>query len=131
MQIKKILILLSMLFSTNSYSYDCKVKELKLTKPNNKKAAFQELRKLNRQEVVEGLLFEITSPDAEKKKSKKAEHILNYLENSEANKNQRSFFKLLEAATDVSTSKPKVLKLAEVCEIMSKVNALGASPPAN
>jgi hypothetical protein len=125
MQIKTILILLSISFSTNSFSYDCKVKELKLTKPDNKKAAFQELRKLNRQAAVEGLLFEITSPEIEKKKSKKAEHILSYLENSEANKNQRSFFKLLEATSDVQTTKPKALKLSEVCEIMSKVNALG------
>lgn len=125
MQIKISLLVLVTFFSLNSFGYECRVKELKLNKVENKKRAYQELRKLDRQIVVEGLLFELTSPEVtSKNKVKKAEVILSYLENSEVNTNQRSFFKLLGTTSEVQSGKLKSLKLDEVCEIMSKVNDL-------
>ena len=125
MQIKTFLHILLTFFSLNSFGYECRVKELKLNKVENKKLAYHELRKLDRQIVVEGLLFELTSPQTtSKSKVKKTEVILSYLENSEVNSNQRSFFKLLATTSEVQSGKLKSSKLDEVCEIMGKVNEL-------
>ncbi len=113
-------------FSLRSFAYECRSKELKLVKIDNKKQAFKKLRSLDRQIVVEGLLFDLTSTETTSNNSaKKIDFLLSYLENSEANKNQRSFFKLLATTSEIQTGKLKKLKLDEVCEIMTKVNELG------
>lgn len=123
MQIKFLPLLLIAL-SFNSFAYECHVKELKRVNVKNKKKAYQIFRELNRQAIVDGLLFEITSAKFNKTNIGKSKMLLGYLENSEINTNQRSFFKLLAVSSDITTSTPKSLKLEEVCEIMDKVNKL-------
>lgn len=127
MQIKtffQFILFTSILFSKNTFAYDCLAKELPMKAFRNKKEAFAQLRSGPRQAVVSGALYELTAGEITKKNAKKAEVLINYLENSEVNADQRSFFKLLGVSSEITGSNPKKLKLNEVCEIMDKVNGL-------
>lgn len=126
MQVKLYFIIILTIFSLRSFAYECRSKELKLVKIESKKQVFQQLRSFDRQALVEGLLFDLTSVENSSNNSaKKIELVLSYLEESEVNINQRSFFKLLATTSEIETGKPKKLKLDEICEIMTKVNELG------
>jgi hypothetical protein len=122
MQIK--IFILTAIFSTSVFSYECQIKELRYKKTDNKKEIFKELREYDRQAIVSGLLFDLTSPRPDKKVTKKSAITLNYLENTELNSNQRDFFKLLSITSEVETGRIKKIQLNEVCEIMEKVNKL-------
>lgn len=111
-------------YSLQSFSYECRSKELMLKSKENKKDKFSELRKLDRKLIVEGLLYNLTQSIVDKKSYKTTMQFINYLENSEANQNQRAFFKLLRTTSELDSGKQKSLKLTEVCEIMEKVNNL-------
>lgn len=124
MQIKIIIFMSFLFYSLQSFSYECRSKELMLKSKENKKDKFSELRKLDRKLIVEGLLYNLTQSIVDKKSYKTTMQFINYLENSEANQNQRAFFKLLRTTSELDSGKQKSLKLTEVCEIMEKVNNL-------
>jgi hypothetical protein len=115
-----------LIFSFNSLGYECRSKEIKLDKITHRKAVFKEMRLLERQSLVEGMLFDITAQNFNHSNAVKAAMILNYLINSEVNTDQRAFFKLLETSSDINGQKPKALQLNEVCDIMGKVNELNS-----
>lgn len=121
MQLKYILPLVFFI-SAQSFGYDCKAVAYKGKMAAEKKEAYQAFAKLPRQALVEAMLFEVTT--AKKMNVKKAQWLLDYLENTEMNADQQSFFKLISYSSEIGAEKPKKLKLAEVCDIMKKVNDL-------
>lgn len=123
MQIKNLFFALTILFSFSAHSYECKSKKLKSEIPERTKA-YQLFREMPRQNLVEGLLFEITPKALTKENVRRGEIILSYLEATEINPDQRAFFKLLQTSTELESAKPKALKLDEVCDIMKRVNQL-------
>ena len=127
MQLKnrfRVIFFASIFFVNTSFAYDCIAKELPMKSFRTKKEAFAQLRITPRQDLVSGALYELTTGEISKKTAKKVEVIISYLENSDVDANYRSFFKLLVASSEINSSTPKKLKLAEVCEILGKVNAL-------
>lgn len=121
MQLKYILTLVFFI-STQSFGYDCKAVAYKGKIAAEKKDAYQAFAKLPRQTLVEAMLFEVTT--TKKMDIKKTQWLLDYLENTEMNADQQSFFKLISYSSEIEAVKPKKLKLAEVCDIMKKVNDL-------
>ncbi len=123
---KSFIIFSLIIFTHNLFAYECKDKELIVSKLENRKEAFLNLQKMDRQVLVEGLLFELTTKDFTKKRLKKTEILLSFLESTEAIANQRAFFKLLKTSSELEggISKVKSLNLKEVCEILDKVNKL-------
>lgn len=109
-------------FSTQSFGYDCKSTSLKAKVSSEKKDAYQAFGKMNRQTLVEAMLFEVTGP--KKMNVKHTLWFLDYLENTEFNVDQQSFFKLIKYSSDIESDKPKKLKIAEVCDLMKKVDQL-------
>lgn len=112
------------IFSKNTFAYDCVAKEFPMKAFRNKKEAFAQLRSGPRQAVVSGALYELTAGEITKKNAKKADVLINYLENSEVNADRRAFFKLLGVSSEITGRNPKKLEIIEVCEIMGRVNAL-------
>jgi hypothetical protein len=123
-QLKITLTILFSFFSVNSFAYTCNATEYKKPISKIKKEAFSVLRVVPRQTLVEGLLYELTVPELSKANIERSSMLLNYLENSEVDSNQRAFFKLLSSASELESQHPKSLKQKEVCEIMNKVNDL-------
>jgi hypothetical protein len=121
MQLKYILPLVFFI-SSQSFGYDCKTQVFKGKLAAEKKEAYQAFAKLPRQTLVEAMLFEVTT--AKKMDVKKAQWLLDYLENTEMNNDQQSFFKLISYSSEIEAVRPKKLKLTEVCDIMKKVNDL-------
>lgn len=124
MQLKPGFILCLLFFSIEAFSYTCESTDFKKPIPKTKKAAFALLKEIKRQTLVSGLIYEITVPEFKKANVEKTKILLNYLESTESNSDQRSFFKLLATASDLDSAQPKSLKQNEVCEIMEKVNQL-------
>lgn len=110
-------------FSFSVSAYDCKTVPLKLSS-TDKVIAFKALSKMNRQQVVSGALSELTAKKFSKENAAKAELLLDYLEKTETNADQRAFFKLLQSGSEVGNEKAHALKMNEVCELMDKVNKL-------
>lgn len=116
MQIIKFIAILLMINS--AFAYDCKKTQL-----NNSSLTQDALSKLDRQVLFEGLLFELTAPDLAKD-TKTAKILSHYLENTEVNKMNRLFLKLLSYSADLETEKPRALNFKEICEINSRLKKL-------
>lgn len=128
MQLKYIFALIIFSLFGNAFGYDCKVSKLPLKSAATKKIAYKEFAKENRQSLVESLLFEITQNNKKSTIAKKnVTWLLEYLEGTEQNPNQRAFIQLLSTTSESSSATPKKLDLTEVCDIMRKVNNLGAN----
>ncbi|MDO9182179.1 MAG: hypothetical protein Q7U04_07210 [Bacteriovorax sp.] len=127
MQLNKLLISFIVMFSAKTFSYECKPTELKLEKLTSKKVAYQLFQKNPRKAVVDGALHELVTLDPKSKMQvKKTEWMLSYLENTELNSDQQTFFQLLQSASEIDAKTPKKLYQKELCEIMEKVNLLVA-----
>jgi hypothetical protein len=125
MQLKNILILIPILFSLNAFSYECKSIEYKTDKLANKKSAFKLFKTAIRDDLVSGVVYELTSLNPSKiNQVNKSKWLLDYLENTEVNSDQQALFSLLKSASEIDTSKPRNLEEKELCEIMNKVNQL-------
>lgn len=123
MQLKKLAFLFLFLISFSSSAYECKAVSLKFPS-KDKVIAFKALSKMSRQQVVSGALAELTAKKFSKDNASRAETLLDYLEKTEANADQRAFFKLLLSGSEVANEKAHALKMEEVCELMEKVNKL-------
>lgn len=126
MQVIKFFIVLSLLVS-HAFAYECKTKELNTEFKGDKKAQLAELKKASREDLFQGLLFEITKKDLPVKPGK-ARIVSNYLVSTEPNEDKRAFIKLLKVSSDLETTAPRTLELKEICELNAKVNSL---PKAN
>jgi hypothetical protein len=116
MQIIKLIAILLMINS--AFAYDCKKTLLK-----NATLTQDEISKMDRQVLFEGLLFELTAPNLAKD-TKTAKILSHYLENTEVNKMNRSFLKLLSYSADLETDRPRALNFNEICEINSRLKKI-------
>ena len=112
----KLLCAALILLSVSAHAYECTSKKLD-------SSAKEDLGKLSNQVVFSGLLHELTSKELPKSPGK-AKAFSEHLIEKEAHKDQNAFIKLLMHTSDLKTEKPRTLDLAEVCEIVERVNKL-------
>jgi hypothetical protein len=111
------------LLTSSAFAYECRPVQIGLKLKDDRKSDLQLLKASGREALFEGLIFELTSNDLAKS-PKKARKIAEFLLNTEPNEDQRALLKLLKHASDLDSSTPRALNLAEVCEINEKVNEL-------
>ena len=114
------IIILLLAFSFSSFALECKPKEMTLKPKQSREDKILELSSLPRDQVAQGLIYELTNPKF-KKSPENGKLLAKFLINTEVNKDKRGFYKLLANLSDLDTESPTVLNLKEVCEIASSL----------